>query len=103
MLAIFCDPHPGLSGCPHPLPEKVRQFAAIMSGVEADLESVKSVILSLAKANDDDRYCDYAIMVSKDVINSKDCIILSRIFATGRIDAWRVLRFCHSESSSQCK
>ena len=80
------DPHPGLMGCPVPLPEKVRTLAATLDGqsmtVKEAVEKIKAVI--------SERFSVKA---------TKGCILLYQgsvedlLKHGARCNCWRVLRY----------
>lgn len=83
-LLHFYDPHPGLAGCPRPLPEPVRIVANELAETETTLDDAMARISNAAKTLG--RYR---------VENHDDFLALTRWSTEDEYpqDNWRVIRY----------
>lgn len=79
----FYDPHPGLAGCPEPIPEAVLAAATKISGTTLPLDKA---IASLRAAEPNGRFDA-----------GDDIITLKLSGKDGMINCWRVIRYKNAE------
>jgi len=84
----FYDPHPGLMGCPTPLPEKVCLVAATLSGMRGTVEQAIHKIWNACP----DEWEGKQKVEDTDVEGST-FIFLSFRYPDGRENGWRVIRY----------